>query len=164
MIIISSRTHWFEEVQKRWTTPNSWEITLWSLFPLEVSGLVSGSKRFGRVEPPCTHHPWIMSWIFIPYYGSTDCDFRIWTWFLRKYVYFRVINADINPYCTLAQSGYEKLLTTGSPTLQCCPQVSDHPSFSSQWSTCFPVIPSIVVLTTVLEFSISSVSVSCKFS
>ena len=28
-------------------------------------------------------------------------DFRIWTRFLRKYVYFRVMNIDFNPYCTL---------------------------------------------------------------
>ena len=31
-------------------------------------------------------------------------DVRIWTWFLRKYVYFRVINADVNPYCKLANA------------------------------------------------------------
>jgi len=36
-------------------TPNSWEIALWSLFPLELSGLVSGSQRFGRIELPWTH-------------------------------------------------------------------------------------------------------------
>ena len=37
---------WFEQVRKSWTTPNSWEIILWSLFPLELSG----SNRFGRSE------------------------------------------------------------------------------------------------------------------
>ena len=42
---------WFEHVQKSSTTPNSWEIILWSLFPLELSG----SRRFGWVEPPWTH-------------------------------------------------------------------------------------------------------------
>ena len=42
---------WFKQVWKSWTTPNSWEIILWSLFPLELSG----SNRFGRVEPPRTH-------------------------------------------------------------------------------------------------------------
>jgi len=55
MIVISSGTHWFEEVQKRWTTPNSWEITLWSVFPLELSGSIGGSLRFSRVEPLQTH-------------------------------------------------------------------------------------------------------------
>ena len=42
---------WFEEVRKSRTTPNSSEITLRSLFPLELSG----ARRFGRVEPPRTH-------------------------------------------------------------------------------------------------------------
>ena len=42
---------WFEQVRKSWTTPNSWEIILRSLFPLELRG----STRFGRVEPPRTH-------------------------------------------------------------------------------------------------------------
>ena len=37
---------WFKQVLKSWTTPNSWEITLTSLFPLELSGL----RKFGRVE------------------------------------------------------------------------------------------------------------------
>jgi len=114
-----------------------------------------GLKLFGTEWLPWL--PWLLT-------GNSG-DFRIWTRFLRKYVYFRIINADVNPYCTLAQCMMrDEQLTTGSSTLQCCPQVSDHPSFSSQRSTCFPVIPSIVVLTTVLEFSISSVSVSCKFS
>ena len=27
---------WFEQVRKSWTTPNSWEIVVWSLFPLEL--------------------------------------------------------------------------------------------------------------------------------
>ena len=31
--------------------PNSWQIILWSLFILELSG----SNRFGKVEPPWTH-------------------------------------------------------------------------------------------------------------
>ena len=30
------------------------------------------------------------------------CAFRIWTQFLWKYVYFRVISVDFNPYCTHA--------------------------------------------------------------
>jgi len=57
MIVISSGTHWFKEVRKRWTTLNSWEITLWSLFPLELSGSVRGSQRFSKVEPPCSYPP-----------------------------------------------------------------------------------------------------------
>ena len=32
----------------------------------------------------------------------STCDFRIWTQILWKYIYFRVINVDFNPYCTLA--------------------------------------------------------------
>ena len=37
------------------------------------------------------------------FHPSVWRDFRIWTRFLRKHVHFRVIHADINPYCTLAQ-------------------------------------------------------------
>ena len=39
---------------------------------------------------------------------ATQGDFRIWTRFLRKYVYFRFINAGVNPYCTLAQCMIER--------------------------------------------------------
>jgi len=38
---------WFKQVQNSWTTVNWWEITLWSLFPL----VLSGSLRFAMVEP-----------------------------------------------------------------------------------------------------------------
>ena len=31
---------------------------------------------------------------------SEPRDFRIWTQFLRKYVYFRVIGLDFNPWAT----------------------------------------------------------------
>ena len=51
MILVPCVVLWFEQVWQGWTTPNSWEITLWSLFPLELSD----SRRFGRVEPPRTH-------------------------------------------------------------------------------------------------------------
>ena len=36
------------QVRKSWTTPNTWEITL---FPIKLSD----SRRFVRVEPPWTH-------------------------------------------------------------------------------------------------------------
>ena len=29
---------WFEQVRKSWTTPNSWEIILWTLLPQELNG------------------------------------------------------------------------------------------------------------------------------
>ena len=44
VILVPSRAQWFKQVRKSWTTPNSWEIILWSLFPLELKG----SARFGR--------------------------------------------------------------------------------------------------------------------
>ena len=49
--LVSRVELWFEQVRKRWTTLNSWEIILWSLFPLELRD----STRFGRVEQPQTH-------------------------------------------------------------------------------------------------------------
>jgi len=36
MIVISSGTHWFEKVWKRWTTPNSLKITLWWSWTTEL--------------------------------------------------------------------------------------------------------------------------------
>ena len=42
---------WLEKVWKSWTTPNSWEIILWSSFSLELSG----SRRFGKFEQPQSH-------------------------------------------------------------------------------------------------------------
>ena len=41
---------------------------------------------------------------------TAQCDFRIWTWFLRKYVYFCVIRLDFNPWaiadlCNWIESG-----------------------------------------------------------
>ena len=56
----------FEQVRKSWTTPNSWEIILWSLFPLELSG----SRRFGRVEPSRTHVKLLRRHGSVLYYGS----------------------------------------------------------------------------------------------
>ena len=44
--LVSRVEIWFEQVRKSWTTPYSWEIILWSLFPLELRD----STRFGRVE------------------------------------------------------------------------------------------------------------------
>ena len=46
--LVSCVELWFEQVRKSWSTPNSWQIILWTLFPLEHSG----SSRFGRVKPP----------------------------------------------------------------------------------------------------------------
>ena len=77
-----------------WTTPNSWEIILRSMFPLELRGLDEvregwttpnscqaslkawfhvlnyGSNRFGRVEPPRTHvkfhrRPGFLCWTMV---------------------------------------------------------------------------------------------------
>ena len=42
---------------------------------------------FIALNSPCSHH--------CPAAG----DFRIWTRFLRRYVYFRVISIHFNPYC-----------------------------------------------------------------
>ena len=73
--LVSCVELWFEQVWKSWITSNSWEIILWSLFPLELRGLTRfstpnsyqvplqawflmlnyGSNRFWRVEPPWTH-------------------------------------------------------------------------------------------------------------
>lgn len=56
-------------LQPAWTTPNSWEIILWSLFPEELSG----SRRFGRVEPLRTNEKL-----------SYDCNF-LWSSAVRGY-------------------------------------------------------------------------------
>ena len=48
--LVSSIVQWFEQVQKDWTTPNSWEPTLQARFPQSNCG----SSKFRRIELPRT--------------------------------------------------------------------------------------------------------------
>ena len=51
---------WFEHVWNSWTIPNSWEIILWSLFPLDFSG----SMMF------CSHEKVVVTkYLSTPLYG-----------------------------------------------------------------------------------------------
>ena len=48
--LLSSIVQWFEQVQKDWTTPNSWKTILQARFPQSYSR----SSRFRRIELPRT--------------------------------------------------------------------------------------------------------------